>query len=198
MFTLIPIRRRNAPWVMLLLALSLPIVVDCERTCTGPCERDEPEGEQLNGSFECSGRPTLEGWRFGNPELASSIEDAPPGGGRWCLRLEADWAPTLGFVVAPIPGVHDGDAIRLSAFVRAGNEYGGGSIALYVGKIPYRDGTLLKRAWTSESYWTHLSVEDTVSLAEGDSVWAILSTFDTEIAPRTGLFDLVVVDSIRE
>ena len=114
------------------------------------------------------------------------------------MRLEADWAPTLGFAVAPVADVNDGDAVHLSAFVRAGNEEGGGSIALYVGRIPYSQGRLLKSAWTSEREWTHLSIEDTVSLAEGDTVWAILSSFHTEISRRTGLFDLVVAESIKK
>jgi hypothetical protein len=80
--------------------------------------------------------------------------------------------------------------------VRADNEEGGGSIALYVGRIPYSQGRVSKFAWTSNSDWTHLSVEDTVTLAEGDSVWVILSSFHTEISPRTGLFDMVVVGRV--
>jgi hypothetical protein len=173
-------------------------VAGCTRNCTEPCDSDEPECASWNGSFECNGRPELDGWRFGNSGLAFSTQDAPAGGGEWCLRLEADWAPTLGFAFAPISDVKDGDLIHLSAFVRAGNENGGGSIALYVGRCPYSQGGSWKSVSTEEANWTHLSLEDTVTVAEGDSVWVILSSFDTEIAPRTGLFDMVTVDRVRK
>lgn len=193
-----PVLSGNGLRAALLLLCLILLIAGCERNCTEPCEGEEQECASWNGSFECNGRPTLGGWRFGNPELAFSTEDAPPGGGDWCLRLEADWAPTLGFAVAPIPDVDDGDAVHLSAFVRAGNEDGGGFIALYVGKIPYSQGRLLKSAWTSNMGWTHLSVEDTVALAEGDSVWVILSSLHTEISPRTGLFDMIAAGRVRK
>ena len=38
-----------------------------------------------NGSFEINNVPTLEGWRFGNQQLAKLVNDAPPGGGSWSL-----------------------------------------------------------------------------------------------------------------
>jgi hypothetical protein len=55
-------------------------------------------------------------------------------------------------------------------------------------------------AWarTSKTEWTVISLQDTVSLAEGDSVWVLLSSFDTEIAQRVGLFDMVVVERLSE
>lgn len=172
------------------------IMAACGRNCTEPCEDGGPECSSWNGSFECNGRPTLTGWEFGNPGLASLTENAPPGGGRWCLRLDADWAPTLGFAYAPVSDVADGDVVRLSAFVRAGNKDGGGLIEIYIGTRPYMRGVSRKFASTTATGWTHLSVEDSISLAVEDSVWVVLSSFHTETMPRIGLFDMVVVENI--
>jgi len=145
----------------------------------------------LNGSFERDGEPTLKGWRITNPRVTTLVREPAPRGGVWSLALEADWAPTTGYVTMPILGVRDGDVLRLSASVRAVDAEGGGSIALSVGPSY---GLRLNRAkWAdaSSTSWTRLSVQDTVRLAPGDTVWVALSSFHTEITRRQGRFDLV-------
>jgi hypothetical protein len=68
-----------------------------------------------------------------------------------------------------------------------------------VGADQHRMSKKLHRAWpVRPAGWTYLSIEDTVSLAEGDSVWAVLSSFHTEIAPIAGLSDLVVAERTRK
>src|SRR5437867_5766713 len=91
-----------------------------------------PRGRNLlpNGSFERDGQPSLEGWRVNNTALTSIVPEPAPGGGSFSLQLEADWAPTSGFVTAPIPGARRGGVFRLSAYVRAVDADGGGEVAL--------------------------------------------------------------------
>ena len=144
-----------------------------------------------NGSFESQGTPMLDGWLPADSQLAEIIQEAAPGGGQYALRLEADWAPTRGFVTTPVPDLGDGDIVRLSAYVRAVGTEGGGSISLLTGSSSDLRTLREKHVATTDTVWTYLSVADTMSLNPGDSVWVRLSSPHTEIESRVGLFDLV-------
>jgi hypothetical protein len=119
--------------VFMLLAL----FVGCSEMTTGP-DQESDGNLLLNGSFEFDGEPTLEGWRAADDSLVRLTEEAAPGGGSWSLQLEADWAPTSGFVTALVPGIHYGDVVRLSLYVRSVGYLGGGEIALLVGSVSNR------------------------------------------------------------
>ena len=178
-----------ATFAAALLAL---IQLSCTKSVVGPIPQPG-ESLILDWSFERDGQPTLEGWRITNPSVTTLVREPAPGGGEWSLGLEADWAPTTGFVTMPILGVRDGDVLRLSAFVRAVDGQGGGSISLSVGPSYGLQRSRAKWASTASTSWTLLSVQDTVSLAPGDTVWVALSSFHTEVTRRQGRFDLVVL-----
>jgi hypothetical protein len=152
-----------------------------------------------NGSFEIHGRPTLEGWRAGNPAAAQLIREAPVNGGAWSLELVADWAPTTAYVVTSVPSVRDGDVVRLTARVRAyGPMGGGGLIGLVVAPTaPGGLGAADSTASTTDTLWTELTVERTLAMAPGDSLWVVLSSFHTEIVAFQGLFDSVTLTRSR-
>jgi hypothetical protein len=164
----------------------------CGKSVVGP-NSQPAEQLPLEWSFERDSQPTLEGWRIANPSLTSLVREPAPGGGKWSLGLEADWAPTTGFIFRPILGISDGDVLRLTALVRAVDAEGGGSIALSVGPTHWgRSRT--KWAFTASTSWTTLSVQDTISLEPGDTVWVALSSPNTEITQRQGRFDLVTLE----
>ena len=148
-----------------------------------------------NGSFEGDGQGTLEGWQALNPSLASLAREAAPGGGEWSLRLEADGAPTTGRVRFPVPGLGDGDTLRLSAHVRAPTGSGGGSVGI---EITATDGRLRHESFTSSesAAWTRVSVTQKISLRAGDQVWVVLKSPPTEVEARAGLFDLVTLQRL--
>ncbi|MCB0713760.1 MAG: hypothetical protein KDD67_15645 [Ignavibacteriae bacterium] len=153
----------------------------------------DPSGNNilLYESFE-SPIDKLVGWWFGDPALAEIVEEAPEGGDKQALRLSADWAPTLGFIYRPITGVKSGDILTLSAYVRATSAQGGGMIALITGSTI--NSTRRKTAESADQHWQFLSVTDTVQLAPNDTVWVLLSSFNTEAMQRRGLFDLVKLE----
>lgn len=183
-------RRLSIHILAIFAAALLTLQLSCSKSVVGPIPA--PPGELIfDGSFERDRQPTLEGWRIANPSVTTLVPEPAPGGGEWSLGLEADWAPTTGYVTMPIPGIRDGDVLRLSAFVRAVDADGGGSITLSVGPSYGFRQNRAKRAATSSTTWTYLSVQDTVSLGPGDTVWVALSSFDTEITRRQGRFDLV-------
>lgn len=177
----------------ILVLLVAATVSGCGNSSTRP---RAPTWEDVlpNGSFERAGRPTLDGWRAVSAPLATFVHEAPAGGGDWCLKLSADWAPTSGVVYAKIPELRSGDVLRLAASVRAVNREGGGSIEIAVGKNSWQ---VRKVASSADTSWTTLSIVDTLALAETDSVWVRLSSFPTEISSREGLFDLVKLERLR-
>jgi hypothetical protein len=173
------------------LAAALPVTIllgvgIMDFPAAGAPRNDSTELLQ-NGSFELNGSPSLDGWQPGNPALATLVAPGGPGGGDWSLRLQADWAPTLGYVDQKIEGLQSGDIVELRVDVRADGPEGGGLIALSVGPHPW--SSLGKSAWTASADWTTLTVVDTLQFGDGDSLWVRLSSFHTEVVPRVGLFD---------
>jgi hypothetical protein len=156
---------------------------------------DPPINLVPNGSFERDGRGTLDGWQVTNPSLASLVREAAPGGGEWSLRLEADGAPTTGRVRFPVPGLRDGDTVRLSAHVRAPTANGGGSVGV---EVTAGDGRLRHESFTSSenTQWTRVSLTERLSVNAGDVVWVVLRSPPTEIEARAGLFDLVTLERV--
>lgn len=193
-----PLRDSSLP-ALVLTSLVLSLMA-CGNNCTEPGSDCDFGDGTWNGSFECGCRPTLEGWRFGDPELAAWREDAPPGGGSWCLKLQADSIPPYGYAYASVPDVEDGDVVRLSAFVRAVREGGGGKIMLCVGDFPVcHRSSYENEALSTCTDWTHLSVEDSVRLIGEDSVWVVLAPISiADATPSVGLFDMVVVENLNK
>lgn len=166
----------------------------------GACNSEAPSppaDENLlpNGSFEIQGTPTLAGWNVAHGDLTALVSSTAPEGGAWCVELTADWAPPTAVVTAPIPGARDGEAYRLSAYVRAVPAHGGGSIAFLVGSGGNRQQS--ETAVTVDTLWTRLALVDTLALAPGDSAWVQLSALPTEIVPLRGQFDLVTLERLE-
>jgi hypothetical protein len=174
--------------------LFLSMGADCRSFGTEPVES---QNLLQNGSFERTGEASLDGWRIANAMLTSTAKEAPPHGGLWSLKLAADWAPTTGFVTAAIPEARNGDILQLSAYVRALPPYGGGTIGLLVGEDSFQIPRHAKWVSTTDTVWTYLSLIDTLSMGEDDSVWVRLSSLATEVTAREGLFDLVSLERLE-
>lgn len=157
-----------------------------------------PAGNLIpNGSFEKDGQATLDTWQVSNAALASLAPEAAPGGGNWSLRLEADGAPTTSQVRFPVPGLGDGDLVRLSAYVKATGEKGGGIVGV---EVVAGDGTVRQKSFASsqDTQWTQVGVMERLSLVSGDKVWVVLKSPPTELSARSGLFDLVTLERVGQ
>ena len=185
---------RNFKSLLILIVGVFVLVINCSDSIV------ESEGDSNllpNGSFELNNKPSLYGWRVGNIQLAELVNQAAPNGGNWALKLTSDWAPTTGFVYTPITNVDSGDIVRLSAYVRGTGVFGGkGIIRLVIGQDIYSGNS--KKASSSDTVWTQISVTDTVNLTMTDTLWVILSSPITEIVPFQQLFDLVKLEKILE
>lgn len=175
-----------------LITIFIFALVGCD---DNPVESTSDENLLSNGSFETNNTPSFEGWRFGNKQLAELVNEAPQDGGNWSLQLTADWVPTTGYVYTQVNNVKTGDIIKLSAYVRATGKFGGkGIIQLSTGTSINPQN--IKSAESRDTVWTQISVTDTLSLAKNDTLWVVLSSPATEIAPFQQLFDLVKLEKI--
>jgi hypothetical protein len=191
------IRLSSVPAIIAVM-LSLPLCGGCEEYTTNlenPAVNPPPGNLIPNGSFEQNGQATLDTWQVSNSSLASLAPQAAPGGGKWSLRLEADGAPSTGQVKFPVPGLKDGDIVRLSAYVRASDESGGGLVGV---EVTSADGRVRKKSFasTADTRWTQVGVTETLSLETGDNVWVVLTSPPTELRARAGLFDLVTLERL--
>jgi hypothetical protein len=167
----------------------------CAENPTAPMAKP-PTGNLIpNGSFERGAQGTLDTWQVSNAALASLTPQAAPGGGHWSLRLQGDWAPTTGQVRFPVPGLEDGDLVRLTAYVQAASERGGGLIGL---EVTAADGRIKQKpvASSQDARWTQVGVTEKLSLEPGDTVWVVLRAPPTELSARAGLFDLVTLERL--
>ena len=188
-----PIKGRTGSGVLVLCgALLLPQCACAE----SPTSANPPAGNLVpNGSFEQNGQATLDTWEVSNPALASLVPQAAPGGGSWSLRLQADQAPATSQARFPVPGLEDGDVVRLSAYVQASGAEGGGLVGL---EVAAADGHVRQKSFAGSDapQWTQVEVTLTIASQPGDRVWVVLKAPPTELAARAGLFDLVTLERI--
>jgi hypothetical protein len=183
------------PQPIKVLILSFSLCAGCEGHMTDPSPAGSPPPGNLipNGSFERNGQGTVDTWQVTNASLASLAPQAAPGGGQWSLRLEADSAPSTGQVRYLVPGLKDGDTVRLSAYVRAPEAGGGGLVGL---EVTSPDGRLRWKSFASSggTQWTQVGVTEKLPLEPGNQVWVVLASPPTELKSRAGLFDLVSLE----
>jgi hypothetical protein len=149
----------------------------------------------LASSFETGGAPSLDGWLVANPAGTSVERDAPAGGGSWAVKLVSNGSPTNTYLYAPLTRLESGDTLLVECFIRALGQAGGGAVELRVGPTVYSPWR--KKVVSYDTLWTRVSITDTVSLAGANIVWLVLTSLDTEVVRRDGLFDLVSVTRLR-
>ncbi len=175
-------------------------VVGCEDSgtssdCKTPPKEQWSENLITNSSFEFNGQPTFVGWSYTTWD--SLTQDAPDSGGEWCALIGAGWIPEINFIATWIPDIQDGDILRLSSYVRS---YPGGHahIGLLAGDSPNPYSDYLMTTGISSADWTRLVVQDTLENFYGDSVWVVLSEWNSaEIALWASLFDLVTLQRVE-
>lgn len=145
-----------------------------------------------NGSFEVLGKPTLVEWSSFDPDLVEFILDAPQGGGRYSLGLATSWLPPTGIVWTSVAGIQSGDILTLSASVRhAAPGAWFDRIGIKYGPDPWGAG---KWVYVNDTVWTTVTIVDTVSLSDGDSVYVVLQGPGCEVCLNgTARFDLITL-----
>jgi hypothetical protein len=150
----------------------------------------------VNGSFETDGNPSLENWIILCND-GESFEDAPSGGGSWCLRLlPGNFQGCYPRIAEQIlTDLSNGDILETSVWVRQ-DEQKSSSTRVYLKVFDSEKTTFLSIDSTTSKEWTKLMVVDTLSIDEGDSASIILDsgiTSGPDILGRYSYFDLVEI-----
>ena len=157
----------------------------------------------LNGSFEVEGQPSLEHWinSCGDDE---SFQDAPVGGGSWCLRLpEGNFQGCFPETANQfIPEFKNGDIWQISVWARQyEKKISQTSLILKIFNKKIDVSTVFSTDTTTSNDWIQLIIVDTLFLEEGDSVAIILDagiTSGPQLFDSYSYFDLVEAKKIGQ
>ena len=150
----------------------------------------------LNGSFEKDGKASFDNWVITCND-GQSFQDTPNNGGEWCLgfptgNLQGCYPQTAEQV---IKGLNNGDIVEVNVWARQDKQ----KLALtsiYLKIFQNDKEIILSKDTTTSEEWALLTVIDTLSLAEGDSVAIVLDsgiTSGPDILGINSYFDLVDV-----
>ena len=125
-----------------------------------------------------------------NPPL---VQDAPEGGGKWCVELHPLWMPSEGYTAAVITGQAGTNTYRLTAWMKT--IYWHGSVALE----HWRKGHMIgyKMVADTAAMWKQVSLLDTLALLSDDWLKIHLSAGSTEVASGKARFDNIILEKIN-
>ena len=125
----------------------------------------------INGSFENGSSSDLSGWEW--TCNAASVEDAPPGGGSWCIKVAGGNVKGCfpGYAYQKIPTVTVGQTYTLSGWLHTESSR---PVGLYFGTIHKDTITTLAGDTTTSNTWTQLSIQSNFTLSQGDTAVVVL------------------------
>jgi hypothetical protein len=138
-----------------------------------------------NSSFEMNGNPAMQGWLADDTALCQLINDVPPGGGNWSMKIYAEWTfqHSARTTVAPLEGTHPFEFSVYGKIVRFH-----GSAILY---LKHADTLTLRKSVTiTDTTWTRYSFLDTISITRPDSLVVVLEGGLTNLVVGYTIFDL--------
>ena len=145
-----------------------------------------------NPSFEVNGQPTLQFW-VADTFLTAFVQDTPPGGGTWSLRISPGWIPQEGYARMYVTGLSGVWILQLTVWIKSLNGWPGSAS---LGQWSKGGWVTNKKMFCDSTSWTQISIVDTLSLHPIDTVAIDLSAGVTEVAYGEDLFDLVRLVSI--
>jgi len=162
-----------------LFLLAAILVTSCkdEATTTVPDDRNLIP----NPSFEQDGSPTLRSWDISGEVI--TIEDSPPGGGRYSARISEVWGPA-GFISVTLPAVGGDKQYVFTCWGKTEN------LPAEIEMSFIRDSTLqTKSGAVTDTIWTIYSLADTYSARSGDSIKIILKGSISQLLPSKTFYD---------
>lgn len=136
-----------------------------------------------NSNFENNGQLNCQSWYDGNglellylcdtilpdPAEVSFVQDAPNGGGNWCMMLTAGWCPTYGIAKTFITGQVDTNIFELKVWMKSPNWQG----AISLGLIHQNQFSIKKTIVDSPFAWTQYTLIDTLTTQLTDTIYNI-------------------------
>jgi len=148
-------------------------------------ETTEPTDENtlLFSSFEKNGKFSPDGWSL--PALADSSNDVPTGGGNFSLLLEASQPPEV-YAQIKVPVKTDYNEFKLTFWSKYSVIEGKVILSLV------RNGSVIDSSsiMVDDIIWKSYSIQDTFSVAAGDSFMVQLTAGRTQTFSGKSYFDL--------
>jgi hypothetical protein len=158
-------------------------------------ETTEPTDENLliNTSFEKNGKFSPDGWSL--PALADSSNDVPTGGGSFSLQLEASQPPES-YAYIKVPVKTQFNNYKLTFWAKSTGVTSGIN-----GKAIFsllRNGSSIKSLSivVDDIIWKSYSIQDTFSVASGDSFRVELTAGFSQLFSGKTYFDLCQLQGI--
>lgn len=154
-----------------------------------------------NSSFETSGQLNCQLWYnswgqeltylcdtiYPDPGGAYFFQDAPLGGGNWCLSLTPGWCPSFSTAETYITGQVDTNIYELKVWMKTSNW--SGSISL--GLLSQNQLTITKTITDNPTTWTQYTLVDTLITQLTDTIVVHLSAGCAESASGSVFIDLI-------
>ena len=148
-------------------------------------ETTEPTDENtlLYSSFEKNGRFSSEGWTL--PAQSDSSPDVPSGGGNFSLLLEANQPPEA-YAQIKVPVKTNFNEFKLTFWSKYSVIEGKAILSLL------RNGAVIKSSsiLVDDIIWKSYTIQDTFSVAAGDSFMVQLTAGISQLLPGKTYFDL--------
>lgn len=163
-------------------SLMLVVLCSCSQSPTAPSQSSSNLIE--NSTFEVNGKPSLQSWVC-DTSLATIVNASPGGDGTYSLQLEPGWIPQQGFAQTFVSPKSGAGVYNLTLWMKANNGWHG-SVSL---------GTWSQGSWVTSktvpvdsSEWSMITLSDTLSPSQSDSISVYLSAGATEVASGQVLF----------
>ena len=156
------------------------------------CTEDDPteptdENTLLYSSFEKNGRFSSEGWTF--PAQSDSSSDVPAGGGNFSLLLEATQPPKVyAQIKVPVKTSYNEFKLTIWAYSTGVTSGINGEVILSL----MRNGSVIDSSsvLVDDIIWKSYSIQDTFTVAAGDSFMVQLTAGFSQLLPGKTYFDL--------
>jgi len=151
----------------------------------------------LSISFERNGVGSLIGWEI-DPELADYSGSTPVDGGSKSLKLISG-NTSEGYATKKITANHGDGIYQLSIWGKMSSEQLDSTGKVIFGTVNNGTVTQDKTAYLEDTVWTEITITDTLTFAENDSIYIKLSAGTSETSEVWySLFDLLQLELIEE
>ena len=155
------------------------------------CTEDDPteptdENTLLYSSFEKNGRFSSDGWTL--PSQSDSSSDVPAGGGNFSLVLEASNPPGSAHIKVPVKT--NFNEFKLTFWAKSTGVTSGINGEAILSLV--RNGSVIDSSsiLVNDIIWKSYSIQDTFSVAAGDSFMVQLTAGISQLLPGETYFDL--------
>ena len=158
------------------------------------CTEDDPteptdENTLLYSSFEKNGKFSTDGWKL--PAQHDSSTDVPAGGGNYSLVMESNIPPDTAYIKVPVKTQYNNYKLTFWAYSTGVTSGNNSKVILSL----VRNGSVIDSSsiLIDGINWKNFTIQDTYSVAAGDSFMVQLTAGRTQTFSGKTYFDLCIL-----